>query len=93
MGTETPEWHAEMDKFDYAKLLQNRKPLVQCITNYVSMDIMANALNAVGASPAMVSLLFSSATSPTSLTLPDPLLVYDLCPLPDSCMVLTAVNS
>jgi hydroxyethylthiazole kinase len=31
-----------------------RSPLVQCITNYVSMDIVANVLNAVGASPAMV---------------------------------------
>lgn len=29
-------------------------PLVQCITNYVSMDIAANVVNAVGASPAMV---------------------------------------
>src|SRR4051794_21366917 len=29
-------------------------PLVQCITNYVSMDIAANAVLAVGASPAMV---------------------------------------
>lgn len=34
--------------------LQEQTPLVQCITNYVSMDIAANALNAVGASPAMV---------------------------------------
>ena len=32
----------------------NTKPLVQCITNFVSMDIMANVLLAVGASPAMV---------------------------------------
>lgn len=29
-------------------------PLVQCITNFVSMDIMANVLLAAGASPAMV---------------------------------------
>lgn len=29
-------------------------PLVQCLTNYVSMDLAANLLNAVGASPAMV---------------------------------------
>ena len=27
-------------------------PLVQCVTNYVSMDIMANVLLAIGASPA-----------------------------------------
>lgn len=31
-----------------------RRPLVQNITNYVSMDIAANALLAIGASPAMV---------------------------------------
>lgn len=30
------------------------KPVVHCLTNYVSMDFMANALSAVGASPAMV---------------------------------------
>lgn len=29
-------------------------PLIQCITNFVSMDIMANTLLAAGASPAMV---------------------------------------
>lgn len=34
--------------------LRERHPLVQCITNYVSMDIAANLLNAAGASPAMV---------------------------------------
>lgn len=31
-----------------------QSPLVQYITNYVSMDVSANVLNAVGASPAMV---------------------------------------
>ena len=36
------------------KKLREDKPLVQCITNFVSMDIMANALLAIGASPAMV---------------------------------------
>lgn len=36
--------------------LQDAKPLVQCITNFVSMDIMANCLNAIGASPAMVRI-------------------------------------
>lgn len=39
---------------DVARSLREHKPLVQCITNYVSMDIAANLLNAVGASPAMV---------------------------------------
>lgn len=34
--------------------LRSRNPLVQCITNYVSMDLAANLLNAAGASPAMV---------------------------------------
>lgn len=35
--------------------LREAKPLVQCITNFVSMDLMANCLLAAGASPAMVS--------------------------------------
>jgi len=34
--------------------LRAATPLTQCITNYVSMDIMANVLLASGASPAMV---------------------------------------
>lgn len=34
--------------------LREHNPLVQCVTNYVSMDIAANVLNAAGASPAMV---------------------------------------
>src|SRR5690606_10687265 len=34
--------------------LRTKHPLVQCITNYVSMDLAANLLNAAGASPAMV---------------------------------------
>lgn len=40
--------------FVLLETLRAQKPLVQCITNFVSMDIMANALLAVGASPAMV---------------------------------------
>ena len=36
--------------------LAKQKPLIQCITNFVSMDLMANVLLAAGASPAMVSL-------------------------------------
>lgn len=36
------------------KLMRELNPLVQCITNFVSMDIMANSLLAAGASPAMV---------------------------------------
>lgn len=34
--------------------VRERAPLVQSITNYVSMDVTANALLALGASPAMV---------------------------------------
>lgn len=36
------------------RLLQGRTPLVQCITNVVSANYMANVLLAAGASPAMV---------------------------------------
>jgi len=35
--------------------MRTARPLVQCITNFVSMDLMANTLLAAGASPAMVS--------------------------------------
>ena len=38
-------------------------PLVQCITNYVSMDFMANTLLAIGASPAMVAPALQLSTS------------------------------
>ena len=38
----------------HLKALVAKKPLVHCITNFVSMDLMANTLNAIGASPAMV---------------------------------------
>jgi hydroxyethylthiazole kinase len=34
--------------------VRERSPLVQYVTNFVSMDVAANVLNAVGASPAMV---------------------------------------
>ena len=34
--------------------LRTASPLVHCITNYVAMDVTANALLAIGASPAMV---------------------------------------
>lgn len=34
--------------------LREQSPLVQCLTNFVSMDLAANALSAAGASPAMV---------------------------------------
>ncbi|RDJ05514.1 hydroxyethylthiazole kinase [Rhizobium grahamii] len=38
----------------FLKELREQIPLVHCITNYVAMDIAANVLLAVGASPAMV---------------------------------------
>lgn len=34
--------------------LRSRSPLIQCITNFVSMDLMANTLLSAGASPAML---------------------------------------
>ncbi|MCI2393929.1 hydroxyethylthiazole kinase [Aliiroseovarius sp. N1F302] len=36
-------------------MMRAKPPLVQCITNYVAMNIAANVLLAAGASPAMVS--------------------------------------
>ncbi|XP_042384733.1 hydroxyethylthiazole kinase-like [Zingiber officinale] len=41
----------------FLERVRSRAPLVQCITNFVSMDLMANALLAAGASPAMVHSL------------------------------------
>ncbi|GJW12931.1 hydroxyethylthiazole kinase [Tanacetum coccineum] len=37
--------------------LRQQSPLIQCITNLVSMDIIANALTSAGASPAMTHSL------------------------------------
>lgn len=37
------------------KALRDNPPLVQCITNYVAMNIAANVMLAAGASPAMIS--------------------------------------
>lgn len=37
--------------------VRQHSPLIQCITNYVSMDLMANTLLSVGASPAMIHSL------------------------------------
>jgi len=44
----------DIDTPSIMRRLREHHPLVQCITNYVSMDIAANLLNAAGASPAMV---------------------------------------
>jgi len=40
--------------WDAVAAVRAKAPLVQCVTNFVSMDIMANGLLALGASPAMV---------------------------------------
>jgi hydroxyethylthiazole kinase len=48
---------AVTDRFDAWEALERLRqasPLVHCITNYVAMDVTANALLAIGASPAMV---------------------------------------
>ncbi|CAN0875678.1 Hydroxyethylthiazole kinase [Linum grandiflorum] len=37
--------------------LRHQSPLIQCITNFVSMDMVANTLLAAGASPAMIHSL------------------------------------
>lgn len=42
------------DVWATACAVRERVPLVQCITNYVAMDVTANVLLAAGASPAMV---------------------------------------
>ena len=39
---------------DALEAMRKATPLCHCITNYVSMDIMANILLAIGASPIMV---------------------------------------
>ncbi|TVU20895.1 hypothetical protein EJB05_30496, partial [Eragrostis curvula] len=49
----SPEWWSRR-AWSLLSAVRARAPLVQCITNLVSMDIAANALLAAGASPAMV---------------------------------------
>lgn len=38
----------------HLELVRSKSPLIQCITNFVSMDFMANTLLSAGASPAMI---------------------------------------
>ncbi|GLU08760.1 hypothetical protein SLE2022_256500 [Rubroshorea leprosula] len=38
----------------HLRSVREQSPLIQCITNFVSMDIMANTLLSAGASPAMI---------------------------------------
>lgn len=42
---------------DYAKQILDKRPIVQCITNIVTVNDCANALLAIGASPTMAHLL------------------------------------
>ncbi|HEU0300551.1 MAG TPA: hydroxyethylthiazole kinase [Longimicrobium sp.] len=44
----------QLDPWGALGRLRQAAPLVHCITNYVAMDVTANALLAIGASPAMV---------------------------------------
>lgn len=46
------EWGQQA--WTYMKKLRQEAPLVQCMTNFVSMDIMANVLLSAGASPVMI---------------------------------------
>ncbi|XP_061368498.1 hydroxyethylthiazole kinase [Gastrolobium bilobum] len=43
--------------WELLSLIRMESPLIQCITNFVSMDLMANTLLSAGASPAMVHSL------------------------------------
>lgn len=45
------------------KTLRQTAPLVQCIQNGVAMDISANAMLAIGASPAMVRVTLAPSSS------------------------------
>ncbi|KAM7466212.1 hypothetical protein LguiB_013774 [Lonicera macranthoides] len=53
--TNTNKWGPK--SWTLLSTLRQRSPLIQCITNFVSMDLMANTLLSAGASPAMVHSL------------------------------------
>lgn len=53
--TNTSKWGPK--SWTLLSTLRQRSPLIQCITNFVSMDLMANTLLSAGASPAMVHSL------------------------------------
>ncbi|KAL2923105.1 Hydroxyethylthiazole kinase [Bienertia sinuspersici] len=53
--TQSQEWSEKTN--DILSKVRQKTPLIQCITNYVSMDLAANTLLAVGASPAMLHAL------------------------------------
>lgn len=50
--SEPNEWSSGV--WAHLVTVRRRSPLVQCITNFVSMDLVANTLLSAGASPAMV---------------------------------------
>ncbi|EXB73722.1 Hydroxyethylthiazole kinase [Morus notabilis] len=52
----SPEWWAQR-AWSLLSAVRRQSPLVQCITNFVSMDLMANTLLSAGASPAMLHTL------------------------------------
>lgn len=55
-ATNKPQDEAEWSRtvWSHLKAVRDRSPLIQCITNFVSMDIVANTLLSSGASPAML---------------------------------------
>lgn len=55
MGESAADWAGIA--WTFLAEVRRRSPLVQCITNFVSMDLMANTLLAAGASPAMLHSL------------------------------------
>lgn len=50
--SEAAKWAARA--WTHLTAVRSHSPLIQCITNFVSMDLMANTLLAAGASPAMI---------------------------------------
>lgn len=56
MEANSPEWWAQR-AWGLLSAVRRQSPLVQCITNFVSMDLMANTLLSAGASPAMLHTL------------------------------------
>ncbi|KAK6790181.1 hypothetical protein RDI58_013981 [Solanum bulbocastanum] len=46
--------HWPKQAWTHFELVRQKSPLIQCITNFVSMDFMANTLLSAGASPAMI---------------------------------------
>ncbi|XP_058182130.1 hydroxyethylthiazole kinase [Rhododendron vialii] len=51
----SPEWGPTA--WAHLSAVRTHSPLIQCITNFVSMDLMANTLLSAGASPAMIHSL------------------------------------